>query len=191
MTSALEAMTSFLLRIVRVACVTSYRCRNFAVVSEAECPMVNISHETDQEVRGRLRRVLAEATFKELPGRWAYHEHPAGGLPQPSTDALALVRDEEGWSVLEPARGDEAEVFGVFAFHFPAAADNSGFVGWLAGELKSRLGTGVAVLCGYNSAQGGIYDYWLVPAQLTDEAVAHVRRLAAGTGEAGTGEGDR
>ncbi|MGI5346709.1 DUF6196 family protein [Streptomyces sp. CA-250714] len=46
------------------------------------------------------------------------------------------------------------------AFHFPAAADNSGFVGWLASELKDQLGTGVAVLCGYNSAQGGIYDYW-------------------------------
>jgi len=146
--------------------------------------MVSISHETPKETRTRLRRVLAEAAFEVLPGHWAYHEHPGGRVPQPSADALALVRDEESWSVLEPAQGDEAEVFGVFAFHFPAAADNSGFVGWLAGELKDQLGTGVAVLCGYNSAQGGIYDYWLVPAQLTDKAVAHVRSLAAENGEA-------
>lgn len=145
--------------------------------------MVSISYETPQEIRTRLRRVLAEATFKVLSGHWAYHEHPAGPIPQLSADALALVRDEESWSVLEPARGGEAEVFGVFAFHFPAASDNSGFVGWLASELKDHLGTGVAVLCGYNSAKGGIYDYWLVPSQLLGEAEAHVRSLAAEGGE--------
>jgi len=83
-----------------------------------------------------------------------------GAAAQAFDDALALVRDAEGWSVLEPVRGGEVEAFGVFAFHFPAAAGNSGFVGWLAGELKDRLGTGVAVLCGYNSAQGGIYGLY-------------------------------
>ncbi|MEU1663925.1 DUF6196 family protein [Streptomyces sparsogenes] len=145
--------------------------------------MVSISYETPQETRTRLRRVLAEAAFEVLAGQWAYHEYPAGPIPQPSANALALVRDEESWSVLEPARGDEAEVFGVFAFHFPAAADNSGFVGWLASELKDHLGTGVAVLCGYNSAQGGVYDYWLVPTQLLGKAEAHVRSLAAEGGE--------
>lgn len=144
--------------------------------------MVNISHETPEETRVRLRGVLAEATFHVLPGHWSYHEHPAGAIPQPSADALAMVRDEECWSILEPSRGDETEVFGAFSIHFPTADDNSGFVGWLAGELKDRFGTGVAVLCGYNSAQGGIYDYWLVPAQLLDEVVAHVRSLAAGGG---------
>ncbi|WP_121750963.1 DUF6196 family protein [Streptomyces sp. E2N166] len=145
--------------------------------------MVSISHETPQETRTRLRGVLAEAAFKVLSGHWAYHEYPAGPAPQLSADALALVRDEESWSVLEPAQGGETEVFGVFAFHFPAASDNSGFVGWLASELKDRLGTGVAVLCGYNSAQGGIYDYWLVPGQLLGEAEAHVRSLAEEDGE--------
>ncbi|WP_037895919.1 DUF6196 family protein [Streptomyces sp. NRRL S-920] len=143
--------------------------------------MVSISHESPHETRARLRGVLADADFEVLPGSWAYHEYPAGPVPQPSAEVLALVRDAQSWSVLEPARGGEAEVFGVFAFHFPSASDNSGFVGWLAGELKERLGTGVAVLCGYNSARGGIYDYWLVPAQLLGEAQAHVRSLAAGT----------
>ena len=141
--------------------------------------MVSVSHETPQETSTRLRGVLAEATFKVLSGHWAYHEYPAGPVPQLSADALALVRDEESWSVLEPAQGGEAEVFGAFAFHFPAASDNSGFVGWLASELKDHLGTGVAVLCGFNSARGGIHDYWLVPSQLLREAEAHVRALAA------------
>jgi len=145
--------------------------------------MVNVSHETPEETRTRLGGVLAEAAFKVLPGYWSYHEHPARPVPQVSADALALVRDEESWSVLEPSQGDEIEVFGVFSFHFPGAADNSGFVGWLAGELKSHLGTGVAVICGYNSAQGGVYDYWLVPAHLLGEAADHVRSLAAEGGQ--------
>jgi hypothetical protein len=145
--------------------------------------MVSISRETPEETRTRLRRVLAAASFKVLPGSWSYHEYPAEPVPEPSADALALVRDEESWSVLEPSHGDEPEVFGVFCFHFPAAADNSGFVGWLAGELKDHLGTGVAVLCGYNSAQGGVYDYWLVPVQLLGEAAEHVRNLMADGGQ--------
>ena len=57
------------------------------------------------------------------------------------------------------------------------------FAGWLASELKDHLGTGVAVLCGYNSAKGGIYDYWLTPTQLLGEAEAHVLSLAAEGGE--------
>ena len=50
--------------------------------------------------------MLAEAAFNVLPGQWSYHEHPAEPAPQPSADALALVRDEESWSVLEPSQGD-------------------------------------------------------------------------------------
>ncbi|AZM51207.1 hypothetical protein DMA15_00215 [Streptomyces sp. WAC 01529] len=145
--------------------------------------MVSISYETPTETRARLRRVLAQADFEVVPGTWAYHEYPAGTVPRASAEALALVRDGESWSALEPAHSGEAEVFGVLAFHFPPAADNSGFVGWLAGELKQRLGTGVAVLCGYNSARGGIYDYWLVPVQLLGEAQDQVRTLAAEAGE--------
>ncbi|GAA1259824.1 hypothetical protein GCM10009665_57330 [Kitasatospora nipponensis] len=147
--------------------------------------MVSISHETPQETHARLRRVLAKAELRVLPGTWAYHEHPAGPLPQASGDVLALVRDQESWSVLEPAHGEEEEVFGVFAFHFPEADDNSGFVGWLASTLKDELGTGVAVLCGYNSKQGGVYDYWLVPAHLLGGAEACVRSLVVQADEDG------
>ena len=44
-------------------------------------------------------------------------------------------------------------------FHFPAGVDNSGFVGWLASHLKVVLGTGVLVVCGFNSQRGGVFDY--------------------------------
>ncbi|MGP3989663.1 DUF6196 family protein [Streptomyces sp. 3N207] len=40
-------------------------------MSPVEGPTVRISHETPQETRKRLRRVLAEAALKVLPGQWA------------------------------------------------------------------------------------------------------------------------
>lgn len=145
---------------------------------EAENSVVSVSHETPLETESRLRTVLAGADFEALPGFWAYHQYPAGQPPQPAERSLAMVRDDSGWCGLEPAHGDEPEIFGIFAVHFPAGQDNSGFVGWLATELKQHLGTGVAVLCGYNRARGGVYDYWLAPHELRDQVIEHVRRLA-------------
>ena len=66
----------------------------------------------------------------------------------------------------------------MFSFHFPDGLDNSGFVGWLAGALKDRLGTGVFVVCGSDAARGGVYDYWGCPVALLQDAVAVVRSLA-------------
>jgi hypothetical protein len=70
------------------------------------------------------------------------------------------------------------ERFGLVSFHFPAGLDNSGFVGWLATELKSRLGTGLFVVCGSNRHRGGIYDYWGCPVELLGEVVATIRSLS-------------
>jgi hypothetical protein len=91
-------------------------------------------------------------------------------------------RDEESWSRLVPltAEADDVERFGIFSFHFPDGADNSGFVGWPATHLKAELGTGVFVVCGSNRARGGIYDYWGCPIDLLDQAAATVETLRAG-----------
>ncbi|MFC9438074.1 DUF6196 family protein, partial [Nocardia sp. NPDC057030] len=88
---------------------------------------------------------------------------PLAEPPQLTPRTLAVVRDAEKWSALVPfaeADGAEVEKFGLFSFHFPTGLDNSGFVGWLAGQLKRTLGTGVFVVCGSNRERGGIYDYW-------------------------------
>ena len=69
-----------------------------------------------------------------------------------------------------PAGTAGGERFALFSFHFPAGLDNSGFVGWLASELKRRLGTGVVVICGQNSERGGIHDHWGYPARLRAKA---------------------
>jgi hypothetical protein len=141
--------------------------------------MVSVSVETPKQVEARLRTAIAGADLRVYEGTWWFEEFPLDQPPTLTADALALVRDEHSWSRLVPSAGgaEGAELFGIFSFHFPAGADNSGFVGWLASRLKSELGTGVFVVCGSNSARGGIYDYWGCPVDLLDQAVAVVSGL--------------
>lgn len=143
--------------------------------------MVSVSVESPEQTDLRLRRVIAEAEFVVHDGVWTFAETPE---PPVLTDGvLAVVRDTEVWSALVPASPELAggERFGLFSFHFPGAPDNSGFVGWLAGHLKRELGTGVFVVCGSNTARGGIFDYWGCPAELLPQAVEVVERLRANT----------
>ncbi|HEV2673948.1 MAG TPA: DUF6196 family protein [Aliidongia sp.] len=140
--------------------------------------MVTISRETIDETERRLLRVTAEAKLLVYPGTFAFLEFPLGDFPAAArADALALVRDEQVWSQLVPSIDEAEELFGLFRFHFPAGADNSGFVGWLASRLKQRFGTGVFVTCGQNRRDGGIFDYWGVPAALAPEIIAEVERM--------------
>ncbi|NUW45046.1 DUF6196 family protein [Nonomuraea rhodomycinica] len=144
--------------------------------------MVSVSMETPEQTEARLRRVIAQADVRVHEGVWWFEESPADQPPALTGDTLAVVRDEQSWSRLVPLTEEHEHVerFGIFSFHFPAGLDNSGFVGWLAGLLKARLGTGVFVICGSNRARGGIYDYWGCPIGLLDEAVAVVEALRAG-----------
>ncbi|MFC9972294.1 DUF6196 family protein [Spirillospora sp. NPDC127200] len=144
--------------------------------------MVSVSVETPERTEERLRRVIAQADLVVHEGAWCFEESPADRPPALTADTLAVVRDEQSWSRLAPLAPEHGDVerFGIFSFHFPAGLDNSGFVGWLAGRLKARLGTGVFVVCGSNRDRGGIYDYWGCPVDLLDEAVAVVEELRAG-----------
>ena len=65
----------------------------------------------------------------------------------------------------------------IFSFHFDGCTDNSGFVGWLASHLKTKLGTGLFVTCGQNTKRGGIFDYWGCPSELEDKVLQEVRLL--------------
>ena len=139
---------------------------------------MDVSRETPDLTHQRLLGVLAAAEFQVYPGAYGYREYPVAEFPADlAAEALAFVRDAEVWSVLGPAAPDVREPLRLFAFHFPPAADNSGFVGWLASHLKATLGTGVAVVCGYNHARGGVFDYWGVPVSVADEVVAEVQNL--------------
>jgi hypothetical protein len=144
--------------------------------------MVSISIESAEQIEERLLAVISEAEFVVHDGAWWFEESDVPPVLTP--EVLAVVRDEEVWSRLVPVPADGAaapgaERFGLFSFHFPNAADNSGFVGWLASHLKHELGTGVFVVCGSNTSRGGIFDYWGCPDTLLADAVAVVEKLRA------------
>lgn len=140
--------------------------------------MVDISHESPDETDARLRLVIRAAKLTVFDTPYAFEEFPIDRFPAAvDPRALALVRDDAVWSQLVPAAADAPEPFFIWRFHFPAGQDNSGFVGWLATVLKRRLGTGVAVICGQNSAQGGIYDYWACPVAISEAVLTEIRAL--------------
>ncbi len=137
-----------------------------------------ISHETAQQTRERLGRVIRAAEWAVHPGTYAFLESPVDDFPaDQAARALALVRDDAVWSALVPCNDPARERFAVFSFHFQPDLDNSGFVGWLASHLKAAVGTGVFVVCGQNTRRGGIFDYWGVPVEAADAVLAEVRRL--------------
>jgi len=139
---------------------------------------MHVSHETSAQVEKRLLRVIARAELRVLEGTYAFTEYPVARLPlERASDALAFVRDQDVWSVLGPATGRAVEPLRVFLFHFPPEVDNSGFVGWLASHLKTALGTGVLVVCGFNQRRGGVFDYWCLPERVGEAALAEVRRI--------------
>lgn len=140
--------------------------------------MVYVSHETPEQTERRLTAVLAAAVFKRYEGAYAFREYPLNAFPSSeSGKALAFVKDEDVWSVLQPVSADDLSSLIVFSFHFRDQLDNSGFVGWLASHVKGELGSGVIVVCGQNSQRGGIFDYWGVPVQVGESFDSLVTRL--------------
>ena len=140
--------------------------------------MVQISHETQEQIDIRLKKVISESDFKTYEETYTFEEFPLDQLESNvSPNAIALVRDSELWSQLVPSNDSKLELFTVFSFHFDNCSDNSGFVGWLASRLKQELGTGVFVTCGQNSKRGGIFDYWGCPVELGEQAIELIRNL--------------
>ncbi|RKS10079.1 hypothetical protein DFP74_5831 [Nocardiopsis sp. Huas11] len=126
--------------------------------------MVSISRELPTESEARLRRVLRATDIEHLPGHWCFRR--LTGAPPP--DALATVRDADGWCALTPAEGEVAEPFGLTLSTFPPGIDNSGYIGWVSTTLKERTGSGVFVVCGDNPRRGGVFDYLGYPAEAAD-----------------------
>lgn len=143
-----------------------------------------ISRETRTQVHERLREVIARAELTVLEGTYTFDEFPMPDSGRLSSDALAYVRDDHSWSRLVPSADPARELFKVFRFHFAPGLDNSGFLGWLASDLKEKTGTGIFVVCGQNLDRGGIFDYWGCPAALGDEVLAVVHDLV-GKGPSG------
>lgn len=135
-----------------------------------------ISNETVEQTEDRLRKVIKSAGFRIFEPLYYFKEIPITNFTF-SSEALAMVRDEEVWSLLIPATDEPSEKFKICSFHFQEGLDNSGFVGWLASKIKQQLGTGVFVVCGQNTNKGGIFDYWGCPVSVAKEVVELIERL--------------
>lgn len=143
--------------------------------------MVDISHETPQQIDARLRYLTTQCRLTLYPKPHRFEEFPLCEFQiRANMHAVALVRDDTVWSQLIPSGIDGTELFAIWRFHFPKGVDNSGFVAWLATQLKEKFGTGVFVICGQNSNDGGIFDYWGCPWTLRDVIVSYVQTLVDG-----------
>ena len=139
---------------------------------------MHVSREMPDQTEARLRRVIAAAELVWHAGAYAFTEHALQPFPvREAAEGLAVVRDEDVWSVLSRAAPQAKETFALFSFHFPEALDNSGFVGWLASRIKRELGSGVFCVCGQNSRRGGIFDYWGVPVAVRPSVEALLEEL--------------
>lgn len=137
--------------------------------------MVSISHEREVQSERRLLAVLRAAEVVHLGGSWGFQRD----IDRAPPEAVATVRDDEGWCALVPMASGSGERFGLTRTTFPAHVDNSGFVGWLATTIKRRLGSGVLVLCGDNPERGGVFDYLGYPIRIADEVRALIDDLGS------------
>lgn len=135
-----------------------------------------ISKENQAQTEERLVKVLKSSSLNIYDKPYCFEEFKSNDHQSLET-CLAMVKDDEVWSYLVPAKSNETENFKVFSFHFKYGLDNSGFVGWLAMKIKDKFGSGVFVVCGQNSNKGGIFDYWGCPIELADQVVAFVKIL--------------
>jgi hypothetical protein len=143
---------------------------------------MDITPETPQQTHARLIRVMAHARATRFEHDYTFAEYPVDAFPSHELHrALAFVRDKSSWSALLPASESTPpdERYLLISFHFAAGIPNSGFVGWLATQFKQQLGTGVFVVCGQNSRDGGVYDYWGIPRAVTQPALDLLASLGA------------
>ena len=120
--------------------------------------------------------MLKSATFKVYEKPYYFREVPVDKFEM-DAEALAIVRDDEMWSLLVPVEKEGTENFKIFRFHFKPDLDNSGFVGWLATKIKEKFGSGIFVTCGQNSNAGGIFDYNGCPIEVADEIITFIQDL--------------
>ena len=82
-----------------------------------------ISLETLGEIDKRLLEVIAKSECRFYEGSYAFEEFPLQEcLARLSSDALALVRDDQVWSQLVPSVDTDEELYGLFRFHFPVSS---------------------------------------------------------------------
>jgi len=105
--------------------------------------------ETPEQMHNRLIAVMASARFEPLPQPYAWQR--VDTLLKLPPGALASVRDSSTWYALAPVSPEAAGAYRILVFHFAEGTNASGFVAWLAGLMKTEVGTGAMVVCGFDA----------------------------------------
>jgi hypothetical protein len=139
--------------------------------------------ESAEKMHKRLCSVIAAARFEALSQPYAWQKVSKSSR-FPAT-ALAVVRDGSAWYALTPVPPDATGAYRILVFHFAESSNASGFVAWLAGIMKKKVGTGALVVCGFDARATsalwqtslGLLAYWGCPWGQGEEVVALVERL--------------
>jgi hypothetical protein len=142
--------------------------------------------ETPEQMHNRLIAVIAAARFEALPQPYAWQRLDA--LLKLPSGALASVRDGATWYALAPVSPEAAGAYRILVFHFEEGTNASGFVAWLAGLMKTEVGTGAMVVCGFDARATpalwqtslGLFDYWGCPWAYGEDVITLVERLRRG-----------
>lgn len=101
---------------------------------------MDVTIESERQTQERLLLVLAAAEVLWFAGEYSFKEVQASEeVLKDLSEALAVVRDGAGWSILKRADIADFERFTISSCHFSAEIPNSGFVGWLASEFEKGL----------------------------------------------------
>ena len=113
----------------------------------------------------------------ESPYAW----RPVADFPsQVSGEAVALARDEDGWSQLVPAPGARsASGWALIRLSFVAGAAIDGLTDWLAAYLRRRVTPRLMIASGLSQRTGGLYLYWGVPLALGEQVMREIDILSS------------
>jgi hypothetical protein len=141
-----------------------------------------VAKEIETQIHLRLLSVISRTRFEMLPRPYGWRAIGSDRLPE---GAIAAVRDGVSWYALTEVSPIGEGAYRVFAFHFDENISASGFVAWLASLVKAQLGTGVMVVCGFDSrnspslwqASFGLFDYWGCPWDKGADVLALIEKL--------------
>jgi hypothetical protein len=139
---------------------------------------MNIENEKPEQTHERLLKVIADSEFKIFHDTYVFDEFPINEFPnRADLSAIAYVRDESVWSQIVPSTDSSKQLWKTIRFRFKKNSKTIGFIAWLSGYLKEKLGVGLCVICGWNSDIAGVYDYWLCPVESSKLVIEEIHNL--------------
>ena len=140
--------------------------------------VLGLDVETPSRTEARLRDALRSAEIRLLEPAYAWtlvEDFPS----QVSDEAVALAKDEDGWSQLVPAPGARvAEGWALIRFRFGDGSNIDGLTDWLAAFLRRRVTPRLMIASGLSQRTGRLYLYWGVPPALREQVMREIDILS-------------